>query len=253
MKRDHVGMPAFAVCIALCSVSFFAQAALIVDGGFTNGLPTDTSLDSANVGLGWYGASTRWRNGGHTVPIQTGPTTTNDFTYPADVASRTQGAMTIQHWFGQIIDDGQATTGSQFLEFDYDAWEATAPANNLFYYDVYGYVGATPPTFSLTNDAGVASWTELLSDTYAPNIAQYANEAGTVQAGVDFGTGYDYIAVRFRTDYCGQSATTGQGDYVYFDNVQFVIPEPSSMALMLFGLGAVAWRRHFRKKPGGRA
>ena len=174
---------------------------------------------------------------------------------------------------GQLIADGGATTGALNLQFDLSLTTFIDEDQNQFGVDVYGWdSGDTAPTLDFTAAAGnalasgsiitnagdavsllsaspvvvVAGDPSAAPPTFLSPLTVDGSGNGSATLGVDtnFGSGYDNIVVMFAASI--EDTNPGGTDTTEFrlDNVSFVpVPEPSSLALGLFGSLLLLGRR----------
>jgi len=216
------------------------------DTGFIGGNTSD--ITNAEVGLGWY-QDQRWIDGTTQVARNTGVDQgggvfTVPYDYPTDKANRRVGSLNQESWFGQVVQDSAGTTGSQSLQFDYAMWNQDASPGNTILYEVYGSNDITAPTFTLGSDTMGAGWTPIFTGSYVTDVAQFTEDADTLIQALDFGAGFEFIGVRFRSNGVQVQASTNTtaGEYLSIDNVS-IIPEPGTALLMLGGLGILLGRR----------
>jgi len=232
--------------IGLGSLAFLLPATgwgtnILINSDFSSGVAGGNSITDTEVNQGWV-STTRWTTGVSPRDINTSASTTVSYSYPAGVLGRNTGGATAAGWFGQIID-GTGHTGDQWeLAFDYELWNGNVFNPNEIWYEVWGANGATAPGFALDSDT-VTGWTQILDGDYNSPTSAYAADSGMITAGVDLGAGYDYLAVRIRSN------NIGNYEYGWFDNATLsVVPEPSVALLVLFALGMVLVRRGRRSR-----
>jgi len=238
------------LCMVLSSPLLTGQ--ILVNPGFDTAFAGNVAtIGDAQVGGGWY-QSTRWSTDSFDVARNTGVDQgggvfTVPYTYDANRANRQVGQQSNPHWFGQIVSDNQSTTGNQLLTFDYAMWSQDLTANNTILFEVYGSNNAAAPTFALDNDTMGAGWVPIFTGSYLTTATQYSEDLGTITQSLDFGSGYDFIGVRFRTNSVQVQATSNlnAGEYVWLDNIQ-IIPEPSSALLLLGATGLCLFGRRRR-------
>jgi hypothetical protein len=135
----------------------------------------------------------------------------------------------------QVIDNGGLITGSHTLHYLIDSTTADSP----FYVNILGFDSLSEiPTLNLNQSSDHFGGVSLLPD------GQYSE--GTLQNGervldVNFGDGYNYLAVVFQANFQGFTSPDGVSPRI--DNVSLT-PEPASLSLLgLGGLGVLIRRR----------
>ncbi len=204
--------------------------------------PMDTWL-LTDDGIG--GPGDQWRISSETLVLNQG------------TSSEAQAAL-------QWVPDNQTAKGLGFLQFDLD-WDdngAVTPDEIDLWAYVFGWnEGDTVPMSDVQNgsigqgdDFDLNGGTNLVRDLSGDSPYILINNNATTIAGltegdgfetvwipVDFAQGFDYVGVIFYGEASG-------GASLVLDNVQFIVPEPASLAVwgLLAALGLALTRRRKR-------
>ena len=204
------GIKAIAVTALGFGLGLSARADFI-NGDFS----TNTITEMVNFGvspneadLGWYADLTYWSISG------------------GEAHRLLQGARTSVLGLGQFVQDSQSTTGQVTFSFDWSFTGNTEEdSTSTLRYDVFGTnTNTSSDKIGINNDSYGTGLTLLASETLtglAPNAS------GAVSTVVDFGTGYEYVAVRIAPTTSAGFLSNHKNN---IDNVSFVaIPEPASI------------------------
>jgi hypothetical protein len=170
--------------------------------------------DSVNMGQGWEILVTGGNPDGYL-----------DFTVDADAAQR----MVIQG-----VTDNKTNTGLLDLTFDLNFTSDGTGTAPYLEAAVWGVENAGTATYSFTLNSTSVTNADV-GDAVFLGGNSFSTTTGWEQqtvSDIDFGTGYDTIIIAF---YSGHIADAG--DFMGIDNVS-IIPEPSSLVLMTFAVGA---------------
>ncbi len=215
-----------------------AASAAVLNGDFESGpiTPGDFNVTIADVDEGWH-------SGGSGANVHF-----DIVEFPAGSGNNV-GALNREDLNGvrgltQVNTDNRATIGINTFTADVFSNDLPTPTensdNNALSFVV---LGSNTSDFDFTVADTDSTMTRL-----ATIVAPIQNEVDfttSVSADIDFGTGFDFIAIRAIAQFQpGQGNANGGLDYVRFDNVDITpIPEPGSMLAGTALLGLLLGRR----------
>lgn len=210
MKKLVLGM--------VIAAAAFAVQADLVNGTFTNGIVENrATVTLSHVDLGWYNS--------------TGVISDN-----LGYLELGRGQFNNQnYWHGQIWTDNNATTGSQDVNFDVvlDQYSSGVSGAQVLI-EIYGSDTATTVTPFDLQEGSAPGMDTAFTQIGSRLVYDVSGGTGSYSASLNFGSGYDYLAMRIGIYATGQDG--GWGEDIGIDNVS-IVPEPATVGML--GLGAL--------------